>query len=267
VGGQLGGAGELPRRTRQRPWSLSFERQRPGRHDAGAFAGGVRARNLIGAGGAQLYPDPLDVAASPMPHHAALLQLGTPLNLRPGRGRRPRVPLRQRTLRAFGVLAPASAQRRQREVLGEPPAAIPDHPVSPLAGAGEPDRVADHLLGAAGGVARADLQPVVAQRPHELGLGAAGGRARPHDPLQGVAAAAFGMLAAVAVIAQSARIGALLGGLDPAAAHAALARLQVAQPMALLELPAGLLGARAVVVHRGLGAVLGHQSDHQVGVV
>src|SRR5205814_9435519 len=126
---------------------------------------------------------------------------------------------------ALGVLPPAAAQRRQRQVLGQPPAAIPDHPVSPLAGSGEPDRIADHCAGSARGVAGADLQPVLAQRAHELALGAAGGRARPHDPLEGVAAAALGMLASLAVIAQPARVRALLAGLDPAAAGAALARL------------------------------------------
>ncbi len=202
-----------------------------------------------------------------MPHHPALLQLSTPLGFRAQRRRCPRVPLRKRSRGALGVLLPASAQRRQGQVLGQPPAAIPDHPISPLTRTRKPDRVADHPLGAAGRVPRADLQPLLAQRPDELALLAAGGRARAHDPLQRLAAAALRMLPAIAVMTQPPRVGPLLAGLDPAAARAPLARLQLPQPMPALKLAARFLGAWAVVVHRRFAAVLGHQRHHHMRVI
>jgi hypothetical protein len=54
---------------------------------------------------------------------------------------------------------------------------------------------------------------------------------------------------------------------EPAASGLPGVRLKASQPELLLELAAGVLGARAVVVDTGLAAILGHQRDDQVRVV
>ena len=58
---------------------VAFERERPGGEDAGAFAGGVRYRGRIAAGGAELLADALELHRAAVPHQRALLELGLAL--------------------------------------------------------------------------------------------------------------------------------------------------------------------------------------------
>ena len=58
---------------------VAFERERPGGEDAGAFAGGVRDRGRIAAGGGELLADALQLHRAAVPHQRALLELGLAL--------------------------------------------------------------------------------------------------------------------------------------------------------------------------------------------
>ena len=155
VGGQLGGPRELAGGAGERAGLLAFERERPSGEDAGAFAGGVRDRGGVAAGGAELLADALELHRAAVPDQRALLELGLPL------GRRPRLAgvgdLHSATALPPGVLvlAPAAPQRGERQVAGEPAAAVPHAPPRTFVGAGEPDGVADDDVGAALGVAGA----------------------------------------------------------------------------------------------------------------
>ncbi len=267
VGGQLGGPRELAGGSSERAGLLAFERERPGGEDAGTFAGGMRDRGGVAASRAELLADALKLHRAPMPDQRALLELGLSLGRRPRGRRRRRLPLADGALACLLVLAPAAPQFGEREVAGEPTAAVPDSPPRTLIGAGESDGVADDHVGAALGVPGPVADALIAKPADELALVAAGGRTGPHDPLQRLPTRMLWVLAVVAKLSAAAAVRGELAVLEPATAGLAGARLEPAQPEALLELPAGGLGARAVVVDAGLAAVLGHQGDNHVGVV
>ena len=80
--GSSRGARELPGRARECAGLLALERERPGGEDAGALAGGVGDRGGVGAGGAELLADALQLHRAAVPHQPALLELGMALGRR-----------------------------------------------------------------------------------------------------------------------------------------------------------------------------------------
>ena len=110
----------------------------------------------------------------------------------------------------------------------------------PLLGSGKPDRVAHDRGAPALRVARTDTHVLLAQRPDELGLVAARGRAGPDDPLQRLTASPAPARSPRAVVAVAARVGHPLARPHPAAARFARAGLQPPQTKPLLQLAAPL---------------------------
>ena len=94
-------------------------------------------------------------------------------------------------------------------------------------------------------------------------------RAAAHDPLERLPAPALGVLAAVGtMVALAARVGHPLTRPDARGCrYRACAASSRRRPNRSSSSRAALLGARAVVVHARLAAVLGHQPDDQVSMV
>ena len=129
---------------------------------------------------------------------------------------------------------------------------------------GERDGVADHLVVSPGSEPWAHDQSFGAQPADELALAGARRCESPHRPLEDLAVGLGRSGQALLVLLLCAVALLVLGR---ARAALAVAPLDQPQAVASLELPAGLLGAGAIVVHAGGLAVLCDELHDEVDVI
>ena len=121
---QLRRSRELPGGPRERSGPVALEYDGPSREDSGRVTRDAGRSRRVAVDAAQLVSQAVDVVHAVMPAHGAVL--GATLVARSKPRARPLVPpLDGGFLLACGLL-PTCAQRRQRQIFGQAPAAKPD---------------------------------------------------------------------------------------------------------------------------------------------
>ena len=185
----LGGADlraqrQLAAELAQRRGVFAGELRPPVEH-RGALRGGVRPRAvLVGAAGVWRCRAARAAAPAPPPRRAAP---ATGCSPRPTPGGSPSNARRHSSIASGSSAVQPCAPRSRGSVrsLASLPAGVRHHVLA--LGRGERDRVADHLIVAAGGEPRAHDQPLAAQPADELALARARRRQPAHRPLEQLA--------------------------------------------------------------------------------